>query len=146
MSGEVDLWEIRFSKMMLSLKITDPSFCQVYLLLRYNVWPNLGISWLALSLKRDGLSQQEKEHWNQHDFLRIAPGRYYQFHLHLVRLNECHQTGSTVWLACIMMPSSHGNTFRVTGYLCVEFIGLRWIPRTKASDAELWCFLWSAPE
>ena len=22
----------------------------------------------------------------------------------------------------------------------------RWIPRTKASDAELWCFIWSAPE
>ena len=22
----------------------------------------------------------------------------------------------------------------------------RWIPRTKASDGELWCFLWSAPE
>ena len=22
----------------------------------------------------------------------------------------------------------------------------RWIPRTKANDAELWCFLWSAPE
>ena len=22
----------------------------------------------------------------------------------------------------------------------------RWIPRTKASDAELWCFLWSASE
>ena len=22
----------------------------------------------------------------------------------------------------------------------------RWIPRTKASDAELWCFLWSTPE
>ena len=28
----------------------------------------------------------------------------------------------------------------VTGYLYGEFIGLRWIPRTKASDAELWCF------
>ena len=24
------------------------------------------------------------------------------------------------------------------------FTGLRWIPRTKASDAELWCFLWCA--
>ena len=23
--------------------------------------------------------------------------------------------------------------------------GLRWIPHTKASDAEFWCFLWSAP-
>ena len=22
----------------------------------------------------------------------------------------------------------------------------RWIPLTKASDMELWCFLWSAPE
>ena len=24
--------------------------------------------------------------------------------------------------------------------------GHRWIPRTKASDAEFWCFLWYAPE
>ena len=32
---------------------------------------------------------------------------------------------------------------RVTGHLCGEFTGHRWIPRTKASDAELWCFLWS---
>ena len=22
----------------------------------------------------------------------------------------------------------------------------QWIPRTKASDAERWCFLWAAPE
>ena len=29
---------------------------------------------------------------------------------------------------------------------CGVFAGHRWIPRTKASDAELWCFLWSAPE
>ena len=39
-----------------------------------------------------------------------------------------------------MMTSSNGNIFRVTGHLCVEFTGQRWIPRTKASDAELWCF------
>ena len=40
-----------------------------------------------------------------------------------------------------MMTSSNGNIFRVTGHLCGEFTGLRWIPRTKASDAELWSFL-----
>ena len=40
-----------------------------------------------------------------------------------------------------MMTSSNGNIFRVTGPLCGEFTGPRWIPRTKASDAELWCFL-----
>ena len=45
-----------------------------------------------------------------------------------------------------MMKSSNGNIFRVTGPLCGEFTGHRWIPRTKTSDAELWCFLLSAPE
>ena len=39
-----------------------------------------------------------------------------------------------------LMTSSNGNIFRVTGPLCGEFTGLRWIPHTKASDAELWCF------
>ena len=34
--------------------------------------------------------------------------------------------------------------FRVTGNLCGEFPGPRWIPHTKASHVELWCFLWSA--
>ena len=45
-----------------------------------------------------------------------------------------------------MMTLSNGNIFRVTGHLCGEFTGPRWIPRTKASDAELWSFLWSASE
>ena len=36
--------------------------------------------------------------------------------------------------------------FRVTGHLCRKFTGHQWLPHTKASDAELWCFLWSAPE
>ena len=35
-----------------------------------------------------------------------------------------------------MMTSSNGNIFRVTGHLCGEFTGPRWIPNTKASDAE----------
>ena len=35
-----------------------------------------------------------------------------------------------------MMTSSNGNSFRVTGHLCGEFTGHRWIPRTKASDAK----------
>ena len=34
-----------------------------------------------------------------------------------------------------MMTSSNGNIFRVTGPLCGEVTGHRWIPLTKASDA-----------
>ena len=36
--------------------------------------------------------------------------------------------------------------FDVTGHLGVESTGHRWVPLTKGSDAELWCFLCSAPE
>ena len=49
-------------------------------------------------------------------------------------------------LVPFMITSSNGNIFRVTGPLCGEFTGHRWIPRTKVRDADLWCFLWSAPE
>ena len=45
-----------------------------------------------------------------------------------------------------MMTSSNRNIVRVTGHLCGKFTGPRWISRTKASDAELWCFLWFTPE
>ena len=41
--------------------------------------------------------------------------------------------------------SWNGNIFCDTVPLCGEFTGHWWIPRTKASEAELWYFLWSAP-
>ena len=56
------------------------------------------------------------------------------------------EVATLVWTRENMMTSSNGDIFRVTGHLRGEFTGPRWIPRTKASDAELWCFLWSAPE
>ena len=46
----------------------------------------------------------------------------------------------------LMMTSLNGNTFCVTGPLCGEFTGHRWFSLTKAIDADLWCFLWSASE
>ena len=45
-----------------------------------------------------------------------------------------------------VMTDIHGNIFRVTGPLWGESTSYRWIPVTKSSDAELWCFLWSAPQ
>ena len=46
----------------------------------------------------------------------------------------------------VIMTSSNGNIFRITGHMCRELTGHRWIPLTKASGTELWCFLWSTPE
>ena len=52
----------------------------------------------------------------------------------------------TEYTSGLMMTSSNGNIFCVTGPLCGEFTGHRWIPHTKASNAELWCFLSFVPE
>ena len=49
-----------------------------------------------------------------------------------------------ILLQCLlfnMMTSSNGNIFCVTGPLCGEFTGHRWIPLTKVSDAQRRCFL-----
>ena len=51
---------------------------------------------------------------------------------------------TVVWPG-FMMTSSNGNIFRVTGHLCGEFTGPRWIPHTKASDAELWDVIFDLP-
>ena len=45
-----------------------------------------------------------------------------------------------------MGTSSKGSILRVNGPLRGESTGDQWIPLTKASEAELWYFLWSAPE
>ena len=38
---------------------------------------------------------------------------------------------SVACIICIMMTSSNGNIFRVTGHLCGKFTGPWWIPHTK---------------
>ena len=47
-----------------------------------------------------------------------------------------------LWMWTTMMTSSNGNIKAPHYWPFVREI--RWIPRTKASDAALWCFLWSA--
>ena len=43
-----------------------------------------------------------------------------------------HLMCPTIWKWLVaMMTSSNGNIFRVTGHLCVEFIGPRWSPAQR---------------
>ena len=44
-----------------------------------------------------------------------------------------------------MMTSSNGKNFPRNWPFVRGIHRSRWIPHTKASDAELWCFLWCAP-
>ena len=61
-----------------------------------------------------------------------------------VRREPRHQ-----FLGCIeVSPVIHDDVTKWKNFprywpLCGEFTGNRWIPLAKASDAELWCLLWS---
>ena len=62
-----------------------------------------------------------------------------EFHCHWYR-NSQHKSGIVIR---IMMTSWNGNIFRVTGPLCGEFTGHRWIPpqrpMTRSFDVSLIC-------
>ena len=77
----------------------------------------------------------------------IAPSLHDQYYVFGRKLPQPSSSSvRTAFRDVQTMTSSNGNIFRVTGPLCGELTGDRWIPLTKASDAELWHFLWSAPE
>ena len=82
------------------------------------------------------------------DSVKRTPQSLMTYPTNIQRHQICDVVGHFVRyvVPVVMMTSSNGNIFRVTGHLCGEFTGPRWIPHTKASDAELWCLLWSAPE
>ena len=86
--------------------------------------------------------------WISLDKILHIGNRYHFLTLHIDKLiqkifQSCNNT--ILNQSKNMTTSSKRNIFRVTGPLCGEFTSHRWIPLTTASDAELWCFLWSAP-
>ena len=111
-------------------------------------WITLSVSWLLMTWLLESPEHQHQWHWpcmwilviQKEGFKPPAPYLIFkgwwkmQIYFYVLSKQFC------------MMMSSNGNIFRVNGHLCGEFTGHRWIPRTKASDAELWCFLWSVPE
>ena len=94
--------------------------------------------------------------WNWSIDYKITLNRFFQFKLLIYFNIQLTTNGSELWylycqcywcskqktLPWIMMTSSNVHIFRVTGPLCGEFAGHRWIRLTKASDTELRCFLW----
>ena len=57
--------------------------------------------------------------------------------LRYINADEMSYTGGSLRKTDYMKTSSYGNIFRIAGHLFREFTDPRWIPRTKASDAEL---------
>ena len=69
--------------------------------------------------------------WYNHTIINISCGRMLVTAGYKGRLDLCLSEDTFLCLA--MMTSSNGNNFRVTGPLCGELTGHRWITLTKAS-------------
>ena len=67
------------------------------------------------------------------------------FYVLMVLVGDWYYHSRLLKWHCNMMTSSNGNLFRVTGLLYGIFTGHPWLPLTKASDAELWCFFYLSP-
>ena len=64
----------------------------------------------------------------------------------IMRWNDTEETESATVTWYYAWCRHKMETFSVTGPVCGEFTGHRWISLTKVSDVELWCFLWSVLE
>ena len=84
--------------------------------------------------------------WRQvYSSLPLVPNDEIQSHVNPISIDATHDWAPQGTHA-IMRTSSNGYIFHVTGPLCGEFTGHRWIPLTNASDAELLSLLWSVPD
>ena len=80
----------------------------------------------------------------------LPTGQYTWHALYDHKKADAHSSGLEPNYRGLVLCRDHDDVikwkhFPLTGPLCGEFTGHRWIPLTKASDAELWCFRWSAP-
>ena len=128
-----------------------PIFFNIYrALMRWSLWSFLGrCRWWVSTIGGTHIEWELEGRGLSLKFFRM---RVYIFHQNTFlrgtltsHFMEEHSS-PTHRFPIFMMTSSNGNVFCVTGPLCREFTGHRWIPLTKASYAKLWCFLWPAPE
>ena len=128
-----------------------------YLLIGHGIW-KLAISMpvvttlscpyiINIKMRWPFLYKDNPSTWTDYPYIEPDTGSLSSLRLILYCTSKYDVINSETSIMFVyMMTSSNGNIFRVTGHLCGEFTGPRWIPRTKASDAELWCFLSSASE
>ena len=112
-----------------------------------NTDKNISTVWFLYSIVQ--CKQYHKQHWNDFVSVRWSVMAIKVYMSHLIICNDWARTHSRFGTSkkhCVMKTSSNRNIFHVTGLFVQEFPSHRWIPLTKASDVELWCFLWSAPE
>ena len=132
-------WIVNISKYQIDIKVQYALLCEFYNSFKGSN-PGLIYIYIHILLLRNKYSlftlSQNNPACNIVSFNQVQVRLWYNF------------SQSTSWITRdsnhIMMTSSNGNIFRVAGSLCGEFTGPRWIPYSKASDTELWCFLWSS--
>ena len=153
------IWKKMKCQLYTGKKLWFPTVNKIFLIKRRRFWVRKYFFSSGIAAQHGGDIANDHpwyyRYFLHHDSVHTNSLLHFKIFMHfeLVCMNEHHVRETIqflngnimIWLFC-MMTSSNGNIFRVTGPLCREFTGHRSIPLTKASDAELLCFLWSASE
>ena len=153
------IWMWYYKAYETSCPIIDPKlvhFSNFFTSQSLKLYPLHTISHIILQTLLCGLYQWMCIKWFAHSLVILSNGTdpfqiVRQKRRYWLDFNKtCGSSYRNLWqlrhIPSLMMTSWNGNIFRFTVPLCGEFTGYRWSPLTKASDAEFWCFLWSAPE
>ena len=114
------------------VNMTIPWICLYTLLPQYKLYHAVIPSWCLPCTSRWQLPRA---------LFKIVCVRNLESYFHEIPSGSHYRQYGMIWW-CHQMETF----FRVTGHWCGEFTGDRWIPLTKASNAELWCVFLSAPD
>ena len=104
-----------------------------------------------LHMHRTRVDHASESYWN---IIRICLPTSFNLQAHEISfattyftfVKSCCVHRSHQWNVVLFIWWHHQmKNFPFLGPLCGDFTGHRWIPLTKASDAERWCFLWFEP-
>ena len=107
----------------------------------------LSPNWWSFCLGRNVLIGVGMVKVGKHLYVNASTVQHICIEAHNPQQATVVEVGWFMSTCCVLiMTSLNENIFRVIGPMWGESTGLRWIPLTKANDAEIWCFLWSTPE
>ena len=118
------------------------------------IWEAMVLMWHHCNWTMQNVHNHDKVHWGLHNtsIFQICSIEWCTFYLYhrcavcYIDIFDCIM----MTIVCILNKNTlcHDDVikwkhFRVTGPLCGEFTGHRWIPLTKAGDAELFFCAWT---
>ena len=145
----IGIWEVQYPNTLFLNKLMGIS-CEIALM-----WKPLDTCGMSLLIRVMAWFRQATNHYMNQSWPRYMSRNYVtrpQCFINEISLKCSWRSSSKVFIGSgnLLTTNSHDGVIKLKHFPrywpCGEFTAHRWIPLTKAIDAELWCFLWYAPD